>query len=484
MHQTPLARLHLRADLTCLSAALDFVRSLLNSLGLPREDIGRLALVTEEAAVNVIEHAYDPGEVGYYDIEVQSHPDHILLAVEDNGLPFDFGGVQPQETTGVGMRLMRAFVDEVRFLSLGPRGKRVEFIKKLPVTCIAEEGAPEQVQPAPGDVTIVNRLMTADDAVGMARCVYRSYGYTYCNDFVYYPDLVKERMERGVYLACVSVANGEVIGHAGLIYDEPGDLVAEGVIAVVDPRYRSHGVFNQLSLFLLEQERRLGMYGMFTEAVAVHHYTQKANLTQGAHETGLAIGVLPETMYFRKIYSEDKQKRQSVVLFYMKLADGPVRTVFLPMHHAGIIRRIYQENGLERIIGSISDIREHPPEQSVAEVRLQASAAMAYIKVRQVGQDLPELMRYRLRELCLQKTEIILLDLPLPDPGTMQVCAALELLGFFFCGVIPELYHGDVLRLQYLNNIEPELEKIVRVSAFCNELYEYIVRCHAGKLTL
>ncbi|MDX6382127.1 MAG: hypothetical protein QOI57_3151, partial [Rubrobacteraceae bacterium] len=50
----------------------------------------------------------------------------------------------------------------------------------------------------------------------------------------------------------------------------------------------------------------------------------------------------------------------------------------------------------------------------------------------------------------------------------------LEELGFFFGGIIPEAQDGDVLRLQYLNNIQIERDDVHTASDFGGELLELI----------
>ena len=48
--------------------------------------------------------------------------------------------------------------------------------------------------------------------------------------------------------------------------------------------------------------------------------------------------------------------------------------------------------------------------------------------------------------------------------------------GFFFGGIIPEARDGDVLRLQYLNNVEIERSDVSTASDFGEELMDLIFR--------
>jgi hypothetical protein len=100
----------------------------------------------------------------------------------------------------------------------------------------------------------------------------------------------------------------------------------------------------------------------------------------------------------------------------------------------------------------------------------------AALRVTTYGADLAELVRFRLRELRLRHIDWISLDLPLAHPGAQQLCASVEALGFFFAGIIPELVGDDVLRLQYLNEVEADLDSVHLASAFSQELFAYVVQ--------
>ena len=59
-------------------------------------------------------------------------------------------------------------------------------------------------------------------------------------------------------------------------------------------------------------------------------------------------------------------------------------------------------------------------------------------------------------------------------------CAALEALGFFFAGIIPDIADDDILRLQYLNEIEADVASAQIASDFGKELFAYVVAAMPG----
>jgi len=491
-----LARLTVRADLRYFPAVDRFVRSLAEIAGLDAAAVERLALIVEEALANVVEHAFLPGEEGELDVLVLHRPGQLVVAVEDQGLPFDPASVQPGEETGLGMTLMRAFADELRFVNLGKGGKRVELVKYLPARDVgeslsAEERAAvplqEQAEVAKSDAPVSLRLMREDQAVDLARLVYRVYGYSYAGDFIYYPERIRERFGEGLMHSCVAVTEaGELVGHIGLQLERPDATIGEIAQAVVDPRFRGRKLFEQMQRVLLEHARSLGLYGAYSEAVTVHPYTQRGNLALGAGEIGLMFGYSPQKTVFKGI-NEHQAQRQTALLMYRNISPGPVRPINPPFHHLSMVQQIFAHNGLERILVSPRKASSGPPlvGHSSVEVRARPEWGHAVISVREFGADLLPLVKLRLRELCLNRIEAIFIDLPLGHPATAHSCAPLEALGFFFSGVIPEMSAaGDVLRLQYLNNVAIDPSRIQVASDFGRDLLDYVASQMAQGLAL
>jgi len=480
-----IARITVIGKVEFLPAVIGFVRDVSTKLGLVGRDAERLELVVEEACMNVIEHAFDPDEQGTFDVIILRKPGQVVVAVEDQGLPFDFRRFEAGQESGLGVMLMKAFADEIHFLNAGRRGKRVELIKNLPYrdveAYISEEEKERRVSlpPIPKDVALTIRLMRPNDSVDVARCVYRCYGYTYSSDYIYFHVRVRELLESGLLTSYIALTpDGETVGHIALRMEQPNAKIGESGQAVVDPRYRGHGLYRKLREFLMDNTKEKGMYGTYGEAVTVHPYTQKVMIALGACETGALLGFTPATMFFKKIQEEGRQQRRTAILLYAKANEEPLRDVFPPFHHQTMIRSIYERTKLRRNIISPSDVKgqvEVLPSSQV-DVKVQTEANRAFIRITQYGADLEALVRFRLRELCLRHIDVIYLDLPLSHSATQKYCASMEMLGFFFAGIIPEIFDGDVLRLQYLNNVDTDLEEVQIASDFGKELFAYVIK--------
>ena len=132
LQEEQVSRITLLAKVEFLPAVTSFLQEISIKLGLSDNDINQLGLVVEEACMNVIEHAFDPGEQGSFDVVILRKPGQVVVAVEDQGLPFDFRKFDVTKGSGLGSVLMKAFADETHFINLGRRGKRVELVKYLP----------------------------------------------------------------------------------------------------------------------------------------------------------------------------------------------------------------------------------------------------------------------------------------------------------------------------------------------------------------
>jgi len=481
-----IARITVLAETEFLPATLSFVKEGCARLGITDKATEQLEVAVEEACINVIEHAFDPDEQGSYDVIILRRPGQIVVAVEDQGLPFDFRKFKSGKESGLGVALMKAFADELHFLNLGPRGKRIEIIKNLPskntedyINAKKEGTIDTSCTPVSQDISLTVRLMTPDDAFGLARCFYRCYGYTYSGEQIYFPDRMKERLKNGLQISFLAEApDGEVVGHSAISKDRRDALIGELGQAITDPRYRKHHILNKLTDCLINYARTSGMYGIYCEAVTLHPYSQQTILSLGGCETALLLGFIPANALFRKIQGEQQQKRQTVIIIYRRVNNEPVRNIYAPSQHQTMVSRIYQRSKLDRNIINVTSLKKQAEsaESSQVDVTVKTELSLGFMCVLKYGDDLQDLVKFRLRELCQHRIDCIYIDIPLSNPATPEVCVSLERLGFFFGGVVPETFHGDMLRLQYLNNADVDLENVNLVSDFGKELYDYVIK--------
>jgi len=282
-----LSKLSISGEKNIIPAVCAFIREIALKEGFSPEEAGKLELVMDEACLNVIEHALKGNENEYFDVYIERRPCQFVMAVEDRGIPMDMKKVEAGEETGLGMILMKNYTDRMNFINLGKGGKRVEFIKEfvrptfenssIESSALKDE-APEM---APMDTPITIRLMEPEDSVGLIKCMYNVYGYTYL-EFVYFPEKISEMLKEGTLISMVAVApDGKIIGHQGLKREHKDSTIAEIAMGAVDPVYRGRQLFKKLKDKAFSYIREKGLYGLYGEAVANHAYSQKANNALG-----------------------------------------------------------------------------------------------------------------------------------------------------------------------------------------------------------
>jgi anti-sigma regulatory factor (Ser/Thr protein kinase) len=472
-------RVAVTTDAELLPTVVTFVQQVAHRLGLRVRAAEHLYRAVETVCRNIIEHAFDPDEAGQYDIEILRRPGRVVIAVEDRGLPFDYARLRDGKDAALPEMLHHSFADEVRFINLGRGGNRVELIKHLPHADVREQLREEEhhrtvrAPDAPASAPLEIRMMRPEESFELSRCVYRSYGYSYDWDDVYYPDRIRELQESGVMRSCVALTSeGEFVGHLAVRLERPDSPVGEAGQAVVDPRFRGHRLFPRMKAFMAEQARNIGMYGLYSEATAVHPFSQRANLDLGAKETGFLLGFIPASVSYKEIGAGREGRRGSVALFFMRTTPEPERTIYPPAAYRETVQRVVEHNRLHRTNKDGSDAEMLPSSRMSVDVRRDHN--LAFLRVQEPGADLQELVRIRLRELCLHRVDCIYIDLPLSHPAVQSAGARLDELGFFFGGIIPELRDGDVLRLQYLNEVDIRSDDVRTGSDFGEELLDLI----------
>ncbi len=367
-------------------------------------------------------------------------------------------------------------MDEFTYTGLGREGNRVELVKRIGADQFVEGLKRDDSSWVPLDpeAAIEVRPMSGDDAIGFARDVYRSYGYSYDNDWAYRPADIRARLEDGTLAAWVVVtpADGALIGHLALRRNSPWDRLGNVALAMIDPRARNRHLASQLGAALVTWAADQQLYGLWAEATTIHPFSQRATLAIGAHELALLLSYIPAEVSYASLDSHER--RVAVMIMYARLSDNSPQPIYAPPGHAAMLRRIYEPSQLRGDFASVPDRFELPDVSSI-KTTIRGDHNAAEIDVRAIGRDLGEQARVQLTRARRAHLAVAYLDLPLSQPGTPSACAALEELGFFFGGVLPvDDDLGFRLRMQYLIDPDVRRDDIVAVSDLGRELLDYV----------
>ncbi|HPF21720.1 MAG TPA: GNAT family N-acetyltransferase [Syntrophomonas sp.] len=464
-----------------LPLILDSTGAYARMLGLDDKQIRDVTLGVEEAVVNVLEHAFDEGEQASFELVFQQVPLGMQILIRDQGMPFDpqelakmadaafFG----EDTRGLGLYLMYRFMDEVSFVNLGKNGKETRLLKylgRIPEAFVASPSEAEHPQENIPSYQI--RRMLPHEAVEVSKCAYMSYGYSYANEHVYYPERLRQLNEEGKMVSFVAVTDsGEIIGHVALIFDDSDPLVPVSDDAFVKPQYRGAGCLNDLGRALVQWATDHAILGSYALAVTSHPYSQKVASRWGYHDTAIYISI--DTPFDFKAIKEEAGQRESETLLFRYFRPSRNVNIYAPARHAGMITQIYQHQGVNTTVLSPAPDLQLPAEEAVIEVKYDPSI-IAYIKVKQYGHQITSEINRILKGLCIQRTETIYLYLPLNNPFTSLLTSDFEALGFFFCGIMPGSEGRDQLILQYLNNQIIDYRQLCMHSQMGQKLLAYI----------
>jgi sigma-B regulation protein RsbU (phosphoserine phosphatase) len=127
----------IRSDLKDLARAREFVRGFCRTLpGSPLDEdrVAELELAVNEAASNVMKHAYHGRTDQRIHLEAEAFPDHVAVRLHHLGDPFDPSAAPPpafdgSRESGFGVYLLTKSVDEVRYYRDERGGNCIALVK-------------------------------------------------------------------------------------------------------------------------------------------------------------------------------------------------------------------------------------------------------------------------------------------------------------------------------------------------------------------
>ena len=127
------------AKFELLDEIREFVGQIARANGFGDKDVYNIQLATDEAASNIIEHAYDGVIDGVLDLSCGMQEKALVIILVDHGLPFDPSEVPmpdlqadlaDRKIGGLGIFLMRKLMDEVHYHSNADKSNVLTMIKR------------------------------------------------------------------------------------------------------------------------------------------------------------------------------------------------------------------------------------------------------------------------------------------------------------------------------------------------------------------
>lgn len=130
---------HYPAKFELLDEIREFVGKIARASGFSDKDVYNIQLAADEAASNIIEHAYEGVTDGVLDLSCGMQAEGLVIILVDHGLPFDPSEVPPPDLQadladrkigGLGIFLMRKLMDEVHYQSNPDNSNVLTMIKR------------------------------------------------------------------------------------------------------------------------------------------------------------------------------------------------------------------------------------------------------------------------------------------------------------------------------------------------------------------
>ena len=370
-------------------------------------------------------------------------------------------------------------MDNLSFRNLGTEGKETVMIKYLPELDVLKERIEvAEIVQTPEIITekieYDVRRLDENEAIEISRCAYKTHGYTFFDDHIYFPERLVEMNRSSQMISVVAVTKDHVfMGHTALLYQYPDDTIAELTFAFVNLEFRGQGALNRMVDYLFQIPKERELRGSYAYAVTNHIFTQKSMVKSQFKECGIMLATSPATWKFKGM--DDTFQRISVLLSFKYITPPVPCDIFIPEHHKAMVGKIYQNLGVSHhsAVPSAAENRFDIGE-SILESGLNELEGCVEIYVLTYNADILHQLRKALRNFCLQQISAINVFLKLTDPRTYWLTSEIEKMGFFFAGILPESRIGDALILQYLNNVPLEYDKIELLSDLSRELLNYI----------
>ena len=162
-------------------------------------------------------------------------------------------------------------------------------------------------------------------------------------------------------------------------------------------------------------------------------------------------------------------------MMFPPVAGSRRETVYVPEVYRDMITGIYERLGFEReLIIEKEESGFKGKQKGRTSISLRHDHNQAVIKIEKIGKSTAAEIGFQLKHLARERFDCIYVDIPLRQKGAGYIASALRRLGFFFGCIIPEYSEGDVLRLQYLNNVDISREDIKTASEFGQRLLDRI----------
>jgi N-acetylglutamate synthase-like GNAT family acetyltransferase/anti-sigma regulatory factor (Ser/Thr protein kinase) len=471
----PRVKVNVPSDANGLSVVQALLPPFAAGCGIQAADAARLETVVGRLVGFSIDNAYPDDEFGEIEVALEADEEVVHVVVHDWGLPLTSSGGDFGPLPGP----LAAIADatSVGLVNLGAAGKRLiadVAVRSTSVSAGGRRHSDDSARKSPGAESsdaIEVRVATSQDAEAIAQLLFENYHLSYVHGDFYRPRYLMAALDSGTLHSTIAVHEGRVIGHHALM-TAPDAASAETGAAVVHSAYRGLGVFGRMFERTLDEARARGLSSVYGDAVTLHPFSQRAELSHGYREAALQLGMVPAATTMRGFGADGPGRRTATLRSYRAFDEQP-RQAALPEEYREQLESIYANLGLafEDRPGSVA--ADGTPVTTAAD----EPRALGFLRIASWGREAHTELQQAVRHVLGLHVDVLYADIDLSAvDGSDDAVAGLNELGFFLAGL---LVHGpsghDHFRLQRLNSEAIELDAIVCDSPFAKALMQRVL---------
>lgn len=322
---------------------------------------------------------------------------------------------------------------------------------------------------------ITTRLVMPDEVDRLQALMRRCYGETYFDSLYYDAGKLAAAIDDQKQYSMVAVNEaGEFVSHIA-VRNFHNSLTADTSMAIVDPRYRSRGLFVDIGAQMLPIYQRLNLCGLYLQSVTVHPYTQQSSAKGNAGIVGLYLNYIPASTRFLEMDGFTSDVPTPSLILLQGLAPMPERDIVLPgRYREHILTALQQCDASRKQVGA-------QPLPTVTELRVEKKPRqrIAYLWVDRPGQDFAAQLDTLWANDEWMDYDAVYLQLPLNRYDVGDATESARAKGFVYAGVLPEFGGQDWLTLQHASVSESDFDHVHLISEHSQQLLRFILDDYA-----
>jgi hypothetical protein len=439
------ARLQVPSEMQSIGPVQDFIDSYALTLKVPEDKRQRVL----EGAKKLLESMIRNNE--YYTfrvslkIKISCLPQVMVIEILNHGFPIFYDSINQQLHIGHNhdqeLKGMGTYFDDFVWENLGRKGQCIRLMIDLDTPAINKATLQSMAKAANDDSKIEIRAIRIGEEAELTRLFCSVYGYNYINEYVYYPEKLRELIETKKLISRVAaLPSGRIVGHIGLVRWNDDPVVYEMALGLTDPNIKARGMFSQLLQVMMDISSNTAMQYCVYDFVTNHEYSQKQVAKYGSCDMALFVGsqVSDTQAKLEKLgigVDSKEMDRYSILLGIKPETQFPFgKEVALPVNIGEMAEFILTPLGLSWVPAP----RFYPlPLEGEFSKQMQPTQKAVIFDLFRPGYKALKAAVEEGRHLLRQGYCYCAIDMPLDNPGVGQTYDYLSKNGFFVSGFVP-----------------------------------------------